>query len=225
MLRQQRLYTPAMLRAPGGHRWRRGTRSAETRMRGTKIIHRADQIHPVLQGYRAACQRPASTCQRGQAFAERRVQSLDIGGIDHPRALRAPAHGVHLLAASTRADIALPVAAAAVLVTLAAAIAPRGPGEASTALAAGRKVTFDDVHRIIESRCVACHSATPTHPTAPVAAAGVKLDSPREIGVWAPRIFERVVVTRTMPLANLTEMTDKERAVLERWYADGAHTD
>ena len=121
--------------------------------------------------------------------------------------------------------VALPVAAVVVFAILAAAIAPRGSGSASTALAAGRNVSFAEVHRIIEARCVACHSIKPTHPTAPVAAAGVALDSPREIDVWSRRIFERVVVTKTMPLANLTEMTDEERAVLERWYATRTHTD
>lgn len=119
----------------------------------------------------------------------------------------------------------LPVAASAVVLLLAAAIAPRGSEQTSTALAAAREVSFADVQGIIKARCVACHSATPTHPTAPVAAAGVKLDSPRDIAVWAPRIFERSVVTKTMPLANLTAMTDQERSVLERWYAGGAHTD
>ena len=43
--------------------------------------------------------------------------------------------------------------------------------------------------------------------------------------IWSRRIFERVVVTKTMPLANLTGMTDEERAVLERWYATRTHTD
>ena len=42
---------------------------------------------------------------------------------------------------------------------------------------------------------------------------------------WAPRIFERVVVTKTMPLANLTEMTDEERATIQEWYASGAAAD
>ncbi len=78
---------------------------------------------------------------------------------------------------------------------------------------------------MIQARCVACHSASPTHPTAPVAAAGVMLDTPREVAAWAARIHERAVVTRTMPLANLTGMTDEERALLGRWYAAGAPAD
>jgi uncharacterized membrane protein len=84
--------------------------------------------------------------------------------------------------------------------------------------------SFSDVREIIHNRCVACHSIKPTHPTAPVPAAGVTLDSPREIAVWSQRIYDRVVVTKTMPLANLTEMTDEERATVSRWYSGGAHT-
>jgi uncharacterized membrane protein len=51
------------------------------------------------------------------------------------------------------------------------------------------------------------------------------LDTPREIAAWAARIHERAVVTRTMPLANLTQMTGEERALLGRWYAAGAPSD
>ena len=36
------------------------------------------------------------------------------------------------------------------------------------------------------------------------------------------RIFIRAVETKTMPLGNLTGMTDAERAVLGRWIAQGA---
>ena len=58
-------------------------------MRGTKIIHRADQIHPVLQGPRAACQGPAAAGQRCQAFPEGRVEPFDVGGVDHSVPVRA----------------------------------------------------------------------------------------------------------------------------------------
>jgi uncharacterized membrane protein len=113
--------------------------------------------------------------------------------------------------------IAWPLAALAIGVALAIALAPRAP--------AGGTATFAEANRVIQARCVSCHSASPTHPTAPVAAAGVMLDTPREITAWAARIHERAVVTRTMPLANLTGITDEERALLGRWYAAGAPAD
>jgi uncharacterized membrane protein len=116
-----------------------------------------------------------------------------------------------------RGGIVWLIAALAIGVALAIALAPRTP--------AGGSATFADANGVIRARCVACHSASPTHPTAPVAAAGVMFDTPRQIAAWAARIHERAVVTRTMPLANLTGMTDEERVLLGRWYAAGAPTD
>jgi uncharacterized membrane protein len=113
----------------------------------------------------------------------------------------------------------IPAAAAALLVVLAAVLHPRAPAAHAEAVA------FEDVRRIIDQRCVACHAAKTTHPTAPFAQGGVLLDSPQHIKAWAQRIHERTVVTRTMPLANLTQMTDEERSTLDRWYAAGAPAD
>jgi uncharacterized membrane protein len=121
-----------------------------------------------------------------------------------------------------RQRAALPLAALALGIALAIALAPRDPGAASTP---AEDVSFARVNRIIHARCVTCHSAAPDHPTAPVAAAGVTFDTPREIKAWAPRIHERAVATRTMPLANLTGMTEEERALIARWYAGGAPAD
>jgi uncharacterized membrane protein len=118
--------------------------------------------------------------------------------------------------------VALPVAAVVLGIVLAVALAPRDPDAAAVA---AQDAPFARVNRIIHARCVTCHSAAPDHPTAPVAAAGVVFDTPRAIRAWAPRIFERAVATRTMPLANLTGMTDDERAVIGRWYASGAPVD
>jgi uncharacterized membrane protein len=121
--------------------------------------------------------------------------------------------------------VALPVAATLIGVVLATALMPRGSGDAANAMAANGGASFAQVSQIIHARCVTCHSAAPTHPTAPTTAAGVAFDTPRAIKVWSQRIFDRVVVTKTMPLANLTGMTDDERAAIERWYAAGAHAE
>jgi uncharacterized membrane protein len=129
-----------------------------------------------------------------------------------------------------RPVIALPAVATAILVVLAVVLMPRLESPvprvetASLAPADATRATFDDVHRIVQARCLLCHSVNATHPTAP-AAAIVKLDTTREIETWAPRIFERVVVTKTMPLANLTGMTDQERVAIQSWYAAGASVD
>jgi uncharacterized membrane protein len=85
-------------------------------------------------------------------------------------------------------------------------------------------VTFAQVHRIIDRRCAACHSAAPSDLSFGVAPGGVKFDTPEQILAHVARIRERAVVTRTMPPANKTNITDLERAMLGRWIAQGATT-
>jgi uncharacterized membrane protein len=41
----------------------------------------------------------------------------------------------------------------------------------------------------------------------------------------AQRIYQQVVATRVMPLGNVTQMTDAERAVVAAWVAAGAKAD
>ena len=48
------------------------------------------------------------------------------------------------------------------------------------------------------------------------------LDTAEQMQQHAPRIEARVVVERTMPLANIAGMTDEERRVLGRWVKNGA---
>ncbi len=72
---------------------------------------------------------------------------------------------------------------------------------------------------IMVNRCTACHSAAPTHPTAPVAPNGVAFDTAAQMQTWAQAIYDRVVVNQTMPLANLTQMTEDERAIVGLWFA------
>ena len=83
-------------------------------------------------------------------------------------------------------------------------------------------VPFSQLHQVIVQRCNICHSAEPNHPTAPVAPNGVMFDTPEQISQWAQRIHDRTVTNRTMPLANLTQMTDEERQLVDRWYNTGA---
>jgi uncharacterized membrane protein len=83
-------------------------------------------------------------------------------------------------------------------------------------------VTFDQVRAIMGQRCVTCHSPAPTFLGLTQPPAGVVLNTADTINQNAQRIFQQVVATRTMPLANATQMTDYERAVIARWLADGA---
>ncbi|HCH02511.1 MAG TPA: hypothetical protein DEV85_11560 [Vibrio sp.] len=91
--------------------------------------------------------------------------------------------------------------------------------EASTEVAEAS--VFTQVQKIMNDRCVECHSATPTSNMFTTAPAGVVLDTPEEIQTNAPRIQSQVQ-TRVMPLGNLTKMTDEERALVVDWVSDGA---
>lgn len=72
------------------------------------------------------------------------------------------------------------------------------------------------VAAIIKERCAACHSLHPT--ILPVAPTKMKLDSPEEILAHAQPIYQRSVVEKSMPVGNLTKMTDDERKTIQQWY-------
>ncbi|HEY0865496.1 MAG TPA: urate hydroxylase PuuD [Lacunisphaera sp.] len=83
-------------------------------------------------------------------------------------------------------------------------------------------VTFNRVRAIVGQHCIQCHSPQPTFPGYTQPQAGVLLHTPADLVQNAPRLYQQVVVTRIMPLGNLTKMTDQERAVLAAWVRAGA---
>jgi uncharacterized membrane protein len=85
------------------------------------------------------------------------------------------------------------------------------------------QVTFADARSIVDRRCAACHSAAPSITDFGAAPGGVSFDDPARIQALATRIRARAVETRTMPLGNRTNMTERERALLARWIDQGAH--
>ena len=85
------------------------------------------------------------------------------------------------------------------------------------AAATPAKVSFAQVQSVIEQRCVLCHSAT-------VINKNVQLHTPELIVKNAQALFQQTVVLKTMPLANATQITDAERALLKRWFEAGAST-
>lgn len=102
------------------------------------------------------------------------------------------------------------------------AYAPRhGPASASPGADLPARPTFADVRPIIDRRCAACHSLSPSDDSFGVAPGGVAFDSPAQMRAFAPRIRARAVDTRTMPPANKTRITDRERAMLGRWIEQG----
>jgi uncharacterized membrane protein len=87
---------------------------------------------------------------------------------------------------------------------------------------AGAPVSFDEVKRVIDARCVSCHAEKPAFPGLAEAPKGVKLDTPERIRTQAVQVHAQAVLSRAMPPGNLTAITDEERRLLDRWYRAGA---
>jgi uncharacterized membrane protein len=100
----------------------------------------------------------------------------------------------------------------------------RVPKAAATA-APREKIAFSRVELIMQTRCVPCHSRTPSDPSMMAAPNGVMFDTPEQIKGYAEKIKLRAVISKNMPLANKTSMTEEERDVLGKWLLGGASID
>ncbi len=116
-----------------------------------------------------------------------------------------------------------PALGAAIVVTVVALYATLGLGSAAApgSDAGTGPVSFAEARHVIDRRCGSCHAAQPSDKTFGPVPGGVLLDTPEQIVAYAARIRERAVVTRTMPPANKTGITDAERALLGRWVSQG----
>jgi uncharacterized membrane protein len=114
---------------------------------------------------------------------------------------------------------AIPVTALLATLALAILMAPDKPQAT-----AGGSPSFVKVQAIVTQRCVSCHAEKPTQEGFAVAPKNVLLNTPDLISTNAQKIYEQAVVTKVMPIGNLTGMTDEERATLAAWFNAGAPT-
>jgi len=112
----------------------------------------------------------------------------------------------------------IPVLAAGGALALAIAIAPATPK-------AGDAVAMRDVQAIIAARCTTCHAEHPRFEGLASPPKGVVLETTAQIIAHKAAIREQAVVSRAMPLGNVTQMTDAERAQIAGWIDHGARTD
>lgn len=102
-------------------------------------------------------------------------------------------------------------------------VAPDGAagGAASVNAAAGQavssEVAFAQVRQVFDQRCLLCHGAQ-------VQMKNVRLDTVEQIAIHAQAVYQQVVVSKIMPMANSTGMTDSERALIGAWFQAGAKT-
>jgi len=93
---------------------------------------------------------------------------------------------------------------------------PKDPG------ACNAKIDFSEVNAIIQERCISCHSSKPTDDVYKAAPNGVMYDTPEDIVKKKDLIMQRVVLTKTMPQNNKTNITQKERDIIRCWIEQGA---
>ena len=119
-----------------------------------------------------------------------------------------------------RVEWKYPAAGVALLLALAIAITPKAPAARDSA--ADPAAQFAAVQQIIAQRCVSCHAAAPIQPGFAAAPAGIMLHDAASIRQNAAKIYEQSVQLKAMPIGNLTNMTDAERAQVAAWFEAGA---
>ena len=115
---------------------------------------------------------------------------------------------------------ASPAVLAAGLVAIAGAAFLVAPGAAPVSTTT--RVSFAEVREVIGKRCASCHAEKPTQPGIAAAPKGVLLETAEQISRQAAEIHKQTVLTRVMPLGNLTAITDEERALIDAWFRSGA---
>jgi len=84
---------------------------------------------------------------------------------------------------------------------------------------------FSQVQAVVNKRCVSCHANAPTQVGFSVAPKGIVFETADDIVRQALAIHQQTVVTKAMPIGNLTQITQDERALIDQWYISGAKTE
>jgi len=119
---------------------------------------------------------------------------------------------------------ALPLAIGlTLLLAVVALLAPASRPEASAAAfsPAAIRMRFASIQAVVERRCVPCHSSAPTLAGFATAPNGVLLDTPERLLAHTAQM-QTQLSTGSMPIGNLTHMTDEERKLVLAWLAEGA---
>ncbi len=96
-------------------------------------------------------------------------------------------------------------------------VAPHQSDRLSAKLAG--HVEMSTVQSIITERCSTCHAKSPTQAGFQSPPKGIVFDSVDDITRQAQVIHQQTVITKAMPIGNLTAITDEERATIDAWFA------
>lgn len=108
---------------------------------------------------------------------------------------------------------------ASVLVLFSLMLATLPVKRTTTVAGAGALPSTLDIMPLIQRRCAGCHASQPTIGGFTAPPLGVAFDDVQQVENQAQRIYTVTVATRTMPLANMTGMSEEERELLAQWYA------
>jgi uncharacterized membrane protein len=78
--------------------------------------------------------------------------------------------------------------------------------------------SFDEVHDVVIGRCSMCHAAEPVWDGLLWPPKGVMLETPQQIALQAEAIYVQSGVTHAMPPANLSGISEEERALIRTWF-------
>ncbi|PWQ96863.1 urate hydroxylase PuuD [Leucothrix pacifica] len=117
-----------------------------------------------------------------------------------------------------------PVFGVALLVALIIAMAPNTykspmPEKVDPNAPVISAVSDADVLAIVQTRCAMCHAANPNYPGFYAPPKGIILETPEQLEQHAALVAS-TIASKYMPLANLSKMTDEERAKIAFWAAE-----
>jgi len=111
------------------------------------------------------------------------------------------------------ANKALPVIGVVLLLAMVAYLMPTMPEDGGSGA-----ISDAEVQQVINERCISCHATKPTQVGFVSPPLGLVLETSAQINQNAVKIAT-TVQTRYMPLGNLTQMSNQERALIASWYA------
>lgn len=104
-----------------------------------------------------------------------------------------------------------------VLLGLAIWLAPAPPSPAVQA-AARQPVSYAEVRAVVDQRCAMCHNEA-------LASKNVALHTPELMARHAQAVYQQAAVLKLMPMNNATQMSEEERALIKRWFEQGARVE
>lgn len=82
------------------------------------------------------------------------------------------------------------------------------------------RVDYLKIKPIIQARCLRCHSTKNSDETFDEAPNGILFETESQILDYREKIIEQVIVAKTMPLNNVTNITEEERGIIKKYFSD-----